>query len=346
MSPTDEELVAWYHARDVFFGLNGETSLYWRGRQLAEACVATVEEAAWFCRVVPPLEMGKFATSGMIAACFKAALDVATDDWELGRAACFLAIVYPRIDTDLIRNVGCGCGYPLAIGLWITNVDFFDQNATGRRWSRTPPPPRHTPFDASVVRQVAEQHKEPRCLYWLAQQVPEGNWTFCESSRPLIQRAAELGLAKAQYLYAVHWTRHDHEQVFWLAKAARHGHKDAEEVLQASIACLWTKYKNGFGAQPDAARAVYQIGLSMRDTQPMYSDHEILTCIVSCADLQVKWERGARQAVDTWTLIALRVGRNRINRDIRRMVSQWIWAQRYDWGPHPSEKSLLVKRQK
>jgi hypothetical protein len=286
--------------------------------------------------------MGKFATSGMIAACFKAALDVATDDWELGRAACFLAIVYPRIDTDLIRNVGCGCGYPLAIGLWITNVDFFDQNATGRRWSRTPPP-RHIPFDASVVRQVAEQHKEPRCLYWLAQQVPGGNWEFCESARPLIQRAAELGLAKAQYLHAVHWTARAHEQVFWLAKAAHHGHGDAEKALYATIGSEWDVY-NALETQ-SAARCVYQIGLSLR-TSELPRIPELVVPVRRCIELQVAWERGARQAVDTWTLIALRVGRNRINRDIRRMVSQWIWAQRYDWGPHPSEKSLLVKRQK
>lgn len=359
----DDALLAWYEARDVFLGINGETASYHRGARLAHECMAKYpdtcpDDAKWFCRHVPERHPTEWIDPGNTAETF---LSVALYDG--GRALCFAALTHCRVDAPLLISAAKQ-GYPLAVGLLARGPGCLD--GVGNK--RIPSDYYGVPIDLRwpVVENCADQREDARCLFALVlQQVVARNGLQYDDDPAIpeylekdpvnqkrIKRAAQLGLRSAQLFYAIHGVGlSDSQRISWYGKAARH-HKPEDSAMHYFTCVVRQAYQFFFGAgmmtpTREHARCVYQAGLAIKryhikGAHAFHGDfkhynggndpHESMCDMaMACVNAQHQWAFNAREAVNTWLGIARRGTFFGVSRDIRIIIGKFIWDLRIVW---------------
>ena len=169
---TDDALVAWYEARDVFLGLNGQRASRFSGRELAEECMTRFpgtcpEDCKWFCTIMPRFTKHITVGTDHVRHIFENVRSMARTTLEEGRALCFSALCEFNVSADVLADAARR-GYPLAVGVVVT-MDSSDDLVGGRHFEAVA----GGSFDSlaanavtrDAIQRVLEVEPEPRCLY-------------------------------------------------------------------------------------------------------------------------------------------------------------------------------------
>ncbi len=353
-------VVKWYRARDVFLGLNGNAMPNYRyGLELAQECKAEpgCEEAAWFCGLCeaidspfvlddddsddaeylnnPHLDIPRHAISVFFNS-FLATPGVAHTK-EGGRLMGLCALLLLQADggghvfrhTDIwaLLTTAASAGYPLAmchLAEMLINRDSAEYDPdVSRTW-------------ALRAAELGEPHG-----MWLA------HMHDC-NAQPWLKRAAELGYHKAESRYAEQFDIMDPRYFYWKIRAAVAAINNSE-FFDSVLMAAHTRPHNFF------TRSMFQIGSSFaaakREGNPDPQcplDYPIDMCYVLNCSVPPAIDavfraichhyseccKGARLAVDTWTLMAMRRRGplfRRLCADMRRMIAERIWDCRVEW---------------
>lgn len=146
--------------------------------------------------------------------------------------------------------------------------------------------------------------------------------------------AAELGNAEAMSRYAAFHGEGSVERWEWESRAALEGCSDSFSALFAQQVFL-----HQFDLMPCLSPVIYVIGRCLHgqidaEKKEIFGrqspDFDLLVGPAKQAiDFFIAQCAAARAAVDTWALVALRVGNNKVNRDIRKKIGLLIWIARH-----------------
>jgi hypothetical protein len=312
MLPSDEVLVKWYHARDVFTGMNYTKQDMAVGLALAREVKDAVPEAAWLCSVFPGEEnvfLGKHPSRQQEIAnsAFKplAAANGTTTEY-------FYA--YNREDNLVPWDEQAHfSGHPVQVGNVL--VDQAEQfSGTGRRLVLTEDEiTRYRLLAAGLAVQ-----REPRGLYALG---------IFNGDLQLIKQAAEFGFAIAQSAYGMNgFAMDDPQRYLWMGTAAQKGCKKyiyLENVSQAFSGFLRGNISSACIAQIDAMYGVGELEVH-RVASMGGSNNGRFNILLSIQKLCAAWRSNARDAVNAWLLVGRRL---KIVKDIRGVIGKRIWSE-------------------
>jgi len=225
------------------------------------------------------------------------------------RSLCFTAIRSRRFDVVRLRQ-SAELGYAFA-------QSSMAQETSGQE-------------QFTFASQAASQGERDG-FFWLGRCFASGEG--CERDREKAKKnfliAANLNHAGAMSWYGV-LLRSDPKKWHWWGLAARRGdymfyRKFAEEV-------------DRFSSDPTRAPHVFAIGRALKghvntEDRTIFGHSWSFNSLIGPANRAISFfdfqVAAARKAVDTWCLIARRFGNGQINKDVRKLIGQWIWENRH-----------------
>ena len=298
-------LKQWFYARDVMFGLNCKTVNFVLGLDLARKCAH--EDAVWLSSLLPPLKLGKrnllvFASETL------------RKHWEQfcdPRAACFYGLLNYWTGHDLLEKAA-EMGYPFAQACM---ADSILEHGLGNfveveKWTT-----------------LAFEGREPRALAILATR-SGGQWH--ETSMNLLREAAEMGDVRSQYAYGLAQSVKGPLYYRWIAKALQGGFRVSLDTFKSNIVTCVTSYIPG----ETCAEAVYEIGRSITRRKPcldfllVTENVDYRSWSAEAVKIYRKCNSLTRLAVLTWCLVAKKVGRALINKDVSLKIAKFVWSSR------------------
>jgi hypothetical protein len=322
MTPSDEELVKWYDARDAFLGINGVPRNFRRGIELARALPpGEIPEATWLCNVFP-VAASKLTLRMVVNTLAKMRTALASVYLELLREE-----EEEREDdvadyTDLARSEW----HPLFVAVEVMREWMFAREE-----------------ERSTYVRLAE-NREPRgffCLWEL-----DGRGPF----DPNLKRAVDLGLVNAWDAYGREaFLPAEPQRYYWTGRAAQRGFgmgKFANEVSQ----CL-ASFLGGLGTSACILqiRKMLDSGLldirnedavcSQLHNSHMMNPEKSVRAMLYIRDLCEGWRKDAHNAVNAWTGVGRR---KRVVKDIRIMIGKRIvkeWMRDVEYHPLVNDKN-------
>ena len=294
--------LAWYEVRDALLGENKTKQDVKRALELASACEHP--DARWLTRVFIRKNV---RTREVASAVFLSLREV--DD---ARALCFGTLLSDAFDEGLLRR-SAELGYAFA------QADMAKRTVGEERFKWA---------------QRAALHRERDGFYMLAYCFERGHG--CERD---VEKAKEnwMSAAKLDHIFSlvyfgVTMKETDPERWKLLCRAAVRG--DREALLKSFPKVVSSLFEK---KDPSFAPAVFAIGCVLRDhvdfkKKKMLAQRSVFDSHIGPANQAIEFFtlqcRAAREAVDLWTLIALRVGNSFLNRDVRRKIGHMIWDAR------------------
>jgi TPR repeat protein len=178
----------------------------------------------------------------------------------------------------------------------------------------------------------AASQRERDGFYWLAYcyQYSYGCVVDLDKARENYLLAAKLGHVNAMTVYGLLLKDSDPQRWYWWSRAAARGKsvwfldKFSEQVER-------------FSCDTSLAPVVLAIGRALKghlndEKQTIFGESGKYDSLISPANRAIDFFSSqlsaARKAVNTWCMIACRVGNNILNRDVRKKIGEMIWEAR------------------
>lgn len=306
------ETLIWYEARDAYLGMNKTSVDMDRAIELANGCHHP--DAKWLCEFHNRVAKGfcKWNISDL--------------DPTNGRDLFFLYRIKGKTQLAWLHATSFA-GSPTALLHAAAIVGY--PAAQSRYASRL--------FKTSVMSGVetiewiekAAAQADPKGLYLRATLVPGSN------SVALNLEAAQLGFCKAQYDRSFSLNFHDKEYWVWAIKAMGKG-------LGRSMVLKNLQYMMDPSRVEESEKEFpYHIGHQLANIERRHGPlrrekYETRASLAHCQKMMTYYRQcvgGARSAVDTWTMWAVRT--RCVNHDVRKLISRLVWDQRQDWLDRP-----------
>jgi len=142
--------------------------------------------------------------------------------------------------------------------------------------------------------------------------------------------AAKLNHVEAMSQFGLSLDDSDPQRWQWWCRAATNG-------LSCSLLSSFAPFVDRFSSDPSLGPAVFRIGRALKgrintEKRDIFGDSYNFDSRIGPANRAVSFFfsqcSAARAAVDTWCLIARRVGNNLLNKDVRKKVGMLIWEAR------------------
>jgi hypothetical protein len=310
MELSREVLLAWYEARDTFLGYNYRDRSYARGLMLARKLVNEVPEAAWLCSLFPEGEE-----------------DISDH------------LVFRRLMS--CEGVPAASSY-LYFLTRDRGVVGFDRDSAKKH-------PLYLAYtcgtwDTPTLVACADMiNPEPIALARLVN-TTEDDWHVRNPiSLKLCRRAVDLGHVPAWVAFA-HTFDKVNDPLYWLwsGKAAQRGHMQFVFVREAC------EYLDEFvQVCRGTSRCIVQIDAMLEHELSLEciktSNNETLVTfynqMMQLADMCRHWRSNARDAVSAWLVVGRR---NRVVKDIRRLVGKLIWDTWFQTVRYSSDGTMCV----
>jgi hypothetical protein len=298
-------LVRWFHARDVFLGLNHHNNVArpYAGRLLAEELVNEVEEAAWLCSVISRDDTLELMRTGIHD-------KFVAEGSRRGHTYAYFCL-RGRVAAALVDLARLGC--PLAQGYCaLYHNDIFADE-----------------FERVQFAVASALNGEPHGL------MACGIMCFDKRLPPAqagsyFGRAARLGFRAAMVPYAKCCFVYDSiERYEWLARSIGPDVRDHRELWHLISPLIHDIFVTGL----QSCRLLYPISKALSKhgwkVGQVFGAHKIdFDCVLS---IYPTCTNQARSEIRAWCLVAKR---NRIYKDVRVMISKMLWARRADVYAH------------
>lgn len=291
----------WYAIRDALLGGNRTKRDVKRALLLASTCAHP--DARWLSA----------AFAGKDVNTPEEAKDVFVSLGDDARALCFAATVLFPLDEALLRQ-SAYLGYAFAQAKLAQHLGFSNEECFN--WAER-----------------AALQGERDGFAWLGVYLQHG--TGCErnvdKAKENFLRASNLNDVNCMIFLGSLLQDSDPERWKWLGRAASRG--DPFKSFLRSFSRVVLSHKR----EPSLARAVFAIGRALfghvnSQEREIFCAGEDFDSYIGAANSAVNFFvaqcQAARKAVDTWTLIARRIGNLMFNKDIRKKVNELIWEAR------------------
>ncbi len=363
-------VVKWYLARDVFLGLNGIPAPHYRyGLELARECTADegCEEAVWLCNVCdaidspfifdeedsnddeyrnnPDKDIPRWSLLGYLQRVLDAT-PLALSNGDNLRVRAFILGMRASVTRKLAHNrdmladdvrvkecleQAAQAGYPLSMGQLADLYRDYPQRDLAK---------------ACMWAIRGAEAGDPYSMYLVYEYEELG--VLVVAGQPCLkylERAAHLGDHLAENALGKTFSTSDPRYWFWRMRAVEAGISTAPffSTLQAFVNAypyfIQTRaiFQIGSGLAGAKRRGQHDTGCPLGYPLDMCTifncsvPHDLVCACETVMTFHSRSCRDARSAVDAWTLVAKRLPRVAMNKDIRKLIGEWIWAQRVDW---------------